>query len=214
MTDDNDHDRQPDLDAEKLTDEPMDAAIQVASDSARDGRLALAGGGVMLLGALRSLARGQWRTLPKAVVGAGLVAIGLRQQRTDEAVTFEPELDEVDGGTEGKDESDQARAAQEPPVDIDADERGKPIEFADETHEAEDPRQEDDEETEIDLSETETAAEPAEATGPDAEQAQPTQTDSTEPEETPEEDADDKQVEPGEDASGKQVEPDDADETN
>jgi hypothetical protein len=199
MTDEYDHDRQPDHEAEELTDEPIDAAMQVASDSARDGRLALAGGGVMLLGALRSLARGQWRTLPKAVVGAGLVAIGLRQQRAEEAVTFEPELDEIDGETESKDESDQARAAQEPPVDIDADERGKPIEFADETHEAEDPRRETDEETDIDLSETETAAEPAEAAGPDAEQAEPTQTDSTEPEETPEEDASDMKVESDED---------------
>ncbi|WP_394739215.1 hypothetical protein [Natronococcus roseus] len=114
MTDEYDHDLQGE-ELEELADDPMDAAREIAGESARDGRLAVVSGGLMLLSTLRSVARGQLRALPKAAVGAGLVAIGLRQRRTSEPTTFEPDLDEVDGETEDKETSDEAAAAAERP---------------------------------------------------------------------------------------------------
>ena len=227
MTDEYDHD----LQTEELPDDPMDAARDIAGESARDGRLAVVSGGLMLLSTLRSVARGQLRAIPKAAVGAGLVGIGLRQRRTAEPTTFEPDLDEVEGGTDDKETSDEAAAAAERPdagqesqIDAEgdvheepqlgeADDDGSEIEFTDDPEEGEprskpdadtgdeDPRRTtDDEKTEVDVSDTAMAGEVAEATGPDPEQAEPSQTDATEPEETPEEDASDMKVEPDEDA--------------
>ncbi|MFC4439231.1 MULTISPECIES: hypothetical protein [Natrialbaceae] len=230
MTDEHEHDLQSTVEAEgleELADDPMNAAVSVATDSARNGKLAVLGGGLLLLSTLRSLARGQLRALPKAAAGAGLLGFGLRQRASSEPTTFEPSTDEIEGETESKETSDEAHAAGERPdagqesqIDGSGDveesaqlgdegDTGSKIEFTDDPEgeeprskpdadkDQEDPRRDtDDDTTEIDVSDTAMAEETAEATGPDPEQAQPTQTDSTEPEETPEEDASDMKVEP------------------
>lgn len=245
MRDEHDHDLQSTVEAEgleELADDPMDTAMSVAIESVRDGKLAALGGGLLLLSTLRSLARGQLRTLPKAAVAAGLLGIGLRQRRSSGPTTFEPSTDEIGGETEGKKISDEARGAAERPdsgqesqIDGSGDvegaaqlgdegDTGSRIEFTDEPENAEprskpdaekdegDPRRDTDDGTEIDVSNAAMAEETSEATGPDPEQAQPTQTDATEPEETPEEDASDMKVEPDED-EGEDSEADDEDET-
>lgn len=225
MTDKYDHDPQSTgevEDANEQTADPMDTAVAVVSDSARDGRLAVLGGGALLLSTLRSIARGQLRAIPKAAVGAGLLGIGLRQRQSDDASTFEPSLDEIDGETDDKTASDDAHAIREnagpgeETLEGDADDEGSRIEFTDDADDSEprskpdidadeeDPRRNDDDDgsVEIDVSEPAMADEAGEATGPDPEQAQPAQTDSTEPEASPdvEEDASDMQVEPDDDA--------------
>lgn len=204
------------------TDEPVETAIEIASGGPT-GALSMAGGAVLLLWAVQSLARRQLRAIPKAIAGVGLLRVGLRKRRASERSTFEPDvLDEESAKTsdeahtaatrETPDPGEQPR--EDPASDAETadteDEDGK-IEF---THdeagdreeprskpdldaEAEDPRRdEDDEEVEIDVSESALADEASEAAGPSPEQAQPSQTDATEPEETPEEDASDMKVEP------------------
>lgn len=118
MTDEHNHDLQSTVEAEgleELTDDPMNAAVSVATESARDGKLAVLGGGLLLLSTLRSLARGQLRALPKAAVAAGLLRFGLRQRGSSGPSTFEPDTDEIEAGTEGKETSDEANAAAERP---------------------------------------------------------------------------------------------------
>ncbi|WP_265108734.1 hypothetical protein [Halosolutus halophilus] len=235
MTSDHDHDPQSDVGMERLADReevssPMKMAVAAARGGARNGALALAGGGVVLLSAVRSLARGQPRAIPKGLVGAGLVGVGLRQRRSGDRSTFQPRTDEIEGGTEGKAVSDAAHAAAERPdsgreSQIDASgeiddssqlgdegDTGSKIEFTDDAAESEpyskpgveggeeDPRRDTgDDSVTIDVSDSATAEEMSEATGPDPEQAQPTQTDAIEPEETPSEDASEMQVDPDED---------------
>ncbi|NUC74586.1 hypothetical protein HTZ84_20180 [Haloterrigena sp. SYSU A558-1] len=238
MSEEHDHDLSTELPTEateKLdeydVDDPIGAVLSVVGGDLK-AAVSLLGGGVALLSALRSLGKGQLRAIPKAAVAAGLLSYGLRNRGGDEAETFQPTLDDIEGGTEGKDVSDAAHAAAERPdsgqeseIDASGDvhesaqlgdegETGSRIEFSDETDEEEtrtkpdhvgdeeDPRRDtdDDETVEVDVSDTAMAEETSEATGPDPEQAQPTQTDATEPEETPEEDASDMKVDPGEEA--------------
>lgn len=239
MSEEHDHDLATELPTEateKLdeydVDVPIDTALSIVGGDFKSV-VPLLGGGVVLLSALKSIGKGQLRAIPKAAVAAGLLSYGLRNRGGGEAETFRPTLDEIEGGTDGKDVSDAAHAAAERPdsgqeseIDADGDvhesaqlgdegETGSRIEFTDETDEEEtrtkpdhvgdeaDPRRDtgdDDETVEVDVSDTAMAEETAEATGPDPEQAQPSQTDAIEPEETPEEDASDMKVEPDEDA--------------
>ncbi|EMA41829.1 hypothetical protein [Halobiforma nitratireducens] len=141
--------------------------------------------------------------------------------------TFEPDVSDVASGTEGKTTTDQAHAAGTRPEhgrgprveddgslgDDDGSRTGTGIEFTDDGEaeprskpgidEEHDPRRnvadDEDEGVQIDVSDTAMADEASEAAGPDPEQAQPAQTDATEPEETPEEDASHMKVEPDED---------------
>ena len=240
MSEEHDHDLAAELPteaAEKLDEydvqEPVETVTSVIGGDLKTV-LPLLGGGVLLLSALKSLGKGQLRALPKAAVAAGLISYGFRNRASsDEAETFEPSFDEIEGGSD-KDVSDAAAAAAERPdtgqqSEIDAEgevhesaqlgeegETGSRIEFsddedADETRtkpehvgDEEDPRRntddDDDETVDIDVSDTAMAEETSEATGPDPEQAQPAQTDATEPEETPEEDASDMKVDPGEES--------------
>lgn len=118
MTDEHEHDLQSTVEAEgleELADDPMNTAVSVATNSARDGKLAVLGGGLLLLSTLRSLARGQLRALPKAAAGAGLLKFGLRQRASSGPTTFEPSTDEIEGETDGKETSDEAHAAAERP---------------------------------------------------------------------------------------------------
>ncbi|SDQ37901.1 hypothetical protein [Natronobacterium texcoconense] len=243
MTDNQDHDHDlsaddtidrltPDEDLE--TRDPISSVVSLSNALPR-GTISVAGGGLLLVSALRSLAKGQLRAIPKAIAGGGLVRYGLERrsrERDEGPSTFEPDTGDVAGGTDGKDVSDQAHAAGSrhdlgrtsetgPEGDVsssaqlgderDAESEGE-IEFTDGEDEGEtrskpdatdtdDPRRNtDDDDVEIDVSDTAMADEPAEATGPDPEQAQPSQTDATEPEETPEEDASHMKVDPDEDA--------------
>lgn len=248
MTEEHDHDMTNDLTAKLPDDElerieelspqtPIDAAKSVAAGDVPKWALPLAGGGLLLVSALRSVLKGQLRAIPKAAAGAGLLRYGLGKRRadssassapgSDETSTFEPaNLEDVEGGTEGKAMSDEAATATGSPEGVDIDETGEipdeanfgeedsgaRIEFvdddgtpsADEPHSTpdldegtEDPRLDDeDDDVEIDLSQSATAEEASEAAGPSPGQAQPAQTDTTEPEETPEEDASNMKVDP------------------
>ena len=235
MSEEHDHDLPSELptDAtEKLeeydVDEPVAAVTSLVGVDPRTV-LSLLGGGVLLMSALKSLAKGQMRALPKAAAAAGLFSYGLRHRVPgDEVETFQPSFDEIEGGSDEKDVSDAAASdvsqseageldeSGDKPDAVQEDVEGDRIEFTDDGDEEEprtkpesvggeeDPRRDtnddDDEAVEIDVSDSAMAEEASEATGPDPEQAQPAQTDATEPEETPEEDASDMKVEPGEEA--------------
>ncbi|AEH38463.1 hypothetical protein [Halopiger xanaduensis] len=261
MSEDPDHDLTADLpgaDEERLEEladraplDPETAKDAVNGPDIPAGTLSLAGGGLLLLSALRSAGRGQLRAIPKGIAAAGLLGyglgkrdsdgdvglqsstgLGLRADDEDDSSTFEPtSVEDVESGSNGKETSDAAAAAanrpdlsqqsemdpetgeiEESPI-IDADEDGgSEIEFTEDADgskgdleaEDDDPRRDtadDDEPLEIDVSDSAMADEPSEAAGPTAEQAQPTQTDSTEPEETPDEDASDMKVEPDDEES-------------
>ncbi|SIR67078.1 hypothetical protein [Natronorubrum thiooxidans] len=236
MSEDHDHDPMADVPMADRTDDletpdPVETALSATPGDSTRELVSLLGGGVLLLSALRSLGRGQLRAIPKGVAGAGLISYGLRNRRSSESPPFEPRVDEIDSGTEGKETSDEAHAAgerldagRESQIDANGkiddsaqlgDERdggeGSRIEFTDDAAdtgprskpddvgESDDPRRNtDDDATEIDVSDSAMADEVSEAVGPDPEQAQPTQTDATEPEETPSEDASHMNVDPDE----------------
>lgn len=251
MSEEHDYDLAAEIPTEKLeeydVEKPVETAISIAGDPTRV-LLPVLGGGLLLLSALRSLVRGQFRAIPAGAVGAGLLSYGLRNRRSIGPETFEPSMEEIEGGTDGKETSDQASAAAERndsgrASQIDAEgeidesaqlgdegETGSRIEFTDDAEgdeprtkpehagDEEDPRRDtddDDDTVEVDVSDTAMAEEVAEATGPDPEQAQPSQTDATEPEETPEEDASDMKVDPDEesDSTDDETEADADDET-
>ena len=234
MTDNHDQADVPIDDIEQLDDleatEPVETAVSMASEATRGATLSLAGGGVLLVAALRSLVRGKARAIPLGLAGAGMIRYGLGKRRSseDEAPTFEPSTDAVESGTAGKETTDEASAAAGRAEDVDVDETGEipaeaeldeeeggsRVEFTEdepgdreaprpkpdlEDDDASDPRRTDDdadEPAEIDLSQSAMAEEASEAAGPSPEQAQPSQTDATEPEETPEEDASHMKVDP------------------
>ena len=238
MADEHDHDLTADVPMEDRVDnletpDPVETALSVTTADIRRELVPLLGGGALLLSALRSLGRGQLRALPKGAAGVGLISYGLRNRRSSDDSTLEPRAAEIDSGTEGKELSDEARAAaerldsgRESQIDADGeiddtaqlgDERdsgeSSRIEFTDNAADAEprskpdeddgsdDPRRNaDDDTTEIDISDSAMAEEVSEATGPDPEQAQPTQTDATEPESTPDDDAAPTNSEPDEES--------------
>lgn len=255
MSEDPDHDltaELPGADQERLEEladrAPLDPETAKDAVSGLDipaGTLSLVGGGLLLLSALRSAGRGQLRAIPKGVAAAGLLSYGLGKRDAagefgvrsstglglrsdeDESSTFEPEsVEDVEGGSDGKETSDTAAAAasrpdlsqqsemdpetgeieESPTIDADGD-GGSEIEFTEDADgskggleaEDDDPRRDtadDDEPLEIDVSDSAMADEASEAAGPTSEQAQPAQTDSVEPDETPEEDASHMKVEP------------------
>ncbi len=214
MTDQPDHDSPTHLPIDDLG--VPTAPLETVRERAGPGDISLLGGGLALLAAVRAAQRGQLRTIPLGLAGGWLLRHGLSTRRgTDEALTFEPTSD---AGAE-KSVSDQAAAANErgEPIHVDepaaGDEGGSRIEFTEpgdrevsqSTPDLEteaDPRRttpDEDAEAEIDLSESATAEEASEAAGPSPEQSQPTQTDTTEPEETPAEDASELAIDPDED---------------
>lgn len=230
MSEEHDHDLATDIPTEQMerieeleAGNPIETVRSLVPGDLKRELLPLLAGGVLLLSALRSLGRGQLRTVPKAAAAAGLLGYGLRNRRSSGTETFEPEMGEIEGGTEGKETSDQAKAAGGTIGDRDIDEdggvpdsaqkekSGSQIEFTQDSGprtkpesvgETEDPRRNtDDDSVEIDVSDSAMAEEASEAAGPAPEQAQPSQTDATEPEETPEEDASDMKVEPDDENS-------------
>ena len=133
MSEEHDHDLATELPTEateKLdeydVDNPIDTVLSVVGGDLKTVLVPLLGGGVALLSALRSLGKGQLRAIPKAAVAAGLLSYGLRNRGGDEAETFQPTLDDIEGGSDSKDVSDAAHAAAERPdsgqeSEIDAD---------------------------------------------------------------------------------------------
>ncbi|WP_339102291.1 hypothetical protein [Haloterrigena salinisoli] len=122
MSEEHDHDLATELPteaAEKLdeydAEKPMEAVTSVVSGDLKTVLLPLLGGGAVLLSALKSLGKGQLRAIPKAAIAAGLLGYGLRNRGGDEAETFQPTLDEIEGGSDDKDVSDAAHAAAERP---------------------------------------------------------------------------------------------------
>ncbi|OVE84666.1 hypothetical protein [Natronolimnobius baerhuensis] len=248
MTEEHDHELTTELPGDEIAPDersaqsPLEAIQSLEPGDIPSGTVPLAGGGLLLVSALRSVLRGQLRAIPKAIAGAALLKFGLGRRRTDsseEETTFEPtSIEGVEGGSDDKETTDAAHAANQPEasrksldddtVDSKDDDSSADIEFTDDVDEPRtkpetdadeaDPRRntaeesEDDEAVEIDVSDAAIAEENAEAAGPDPEQAQPSQTDSIEPEETPAEDASHKKIDPEDDSSADASDDEDADE--
>ncbi|WP_226004306.1 hypothetical protein [Natrinema salinisoli] len=230
-----------DLEDLESLDVPTERIASMASDAIGSGTVSLLGGGLLLAAAIRSMAADRSRAIPLAIAGSGLVGFGLHRHRSSDEPSPEG-VPDVEGGTEGKETSDQASAAAErvdsgreseigaegeiseeggietasetdsepdftDEPDEDPTQSGPTLDESEET----DPRRETDAEgTEIDVSDSAMADETSEATGPTPEQAQPTQTADTEPEESPAADASEMKVEPP-DEDGSDSETDDGD---
>ncbi|TYT63000.1 prolipoprotein diacylglyceryl transferase [Natrialba swarupiae] len=225
MTEEHDHDVAVDVSSDDEPPVTADRATgtvrSTVTEGVETGVIPLASGGVLLLSALRSAIRGQLRAIPKGIVGATLLRYGVRKRRSSERTE---ESAASDAGPDRRGESepsaeaaaasdrpDSGREGRLEPSDDDAEESR--VEFVDEEgvseprsrpatdgEESRDPRRTvNDDPVEIDVSEPAMADEVSEATGPDPEQAQPAQTEATEPEPTPTEDAPESAVESDED---------------
>lgn len=212
--------------------------VTTLRDGSRDGTVALVGGLAALFVAVRSRSRGRIRAIATALTGVGLIGHGLRKRRRarDADVAFDrvttprqKPSDDAHAATVRQGHEDPFDAEDEPAGDeatddveftTDPDEPAPKPGLEDET--SGDPRRRTDDEAEVDLSESATAAEESEAAGPDPAQAQPAQTDPTEPEADPDADVGhegvdelenhaelDEDGKADEDASHKRVESDD-----
>lgn len=205
----------------------MTAASRIAERS-RDGSLATFAGGALLARALL-LRRNRRRAVIEGLAGAMLVGIGLRQRRPSGSTipTRDTERDRRETGTsEERADSHEAGASPRGTADEAEVETASPdeggIRFTEDQDEGEgstpqldesvpgDPRLDtDDEPTDVDLSAPSLADEASEATGPVAEQAQPTQTEATEPERSPAEDGGNASEDAGAEAVDEEDEPTD-----
>lgn len=190
----------------------MDAAASI-TQRGKDGSLTMLAGGTLLVRSIRSR-RNRGPAVAQALVGAALVAFGLRRRRSGGDRFPADDTGTIDrsgtGTSEQRAESQQhdvnpRGTSGEPDVEKTAPGEGS-VRFTEEQNERmgsephlddpspEDPRlndedeDEDEEPTGVDLSEASLADEASEATGPTPEQAQPTQTEETEPEQSPPED--------------------------
>lgn len=140
MTEDSDHDLPADLPgadeahleevADRAPIDPETAKDAVTGVDLPAGTLSLAGGGLLLVSALRSAGRGQLRAIPKGLAAVGLLSYGLGERDSsggfgvrsssglgpgfgsDDASTFEPsDVEGVEEGTADKESSDAAAAA-------------------------------------------------------------------------------------------------------
>ncbi|QLG49385.1 hypothetical protein [Natrinema halophilum] len=231
MTDHHDHDTATNGSTNRLDDVTdlegddvptgTDDAASPATVGVASGTLPLVGGGLLVLAAIRSRIENRTRAMLLGITGIGLIGLGFRKRRSSEAA----DVPEVEGGTEGKETSDEAASAanridsgrvseiepdgeiaDEPEIgesrtaesdieyteEADEEPRQRPGIEAEET----DPRRDTDAEVAVDVSNSAMADEESEATGPSSEQAQPTQTEGTEPEASPAEDASHMKVDP------------------
>jgi hypothetical protein len=92
---------------------PIGDAASVAADALESGTLPLIGGGLALAAAIRSMAAKRRRAIPLAIVGTGLVGFGLSNRRSRGESGIETGMSDIEGGTEGKETSDEASAAAE-----------------------------------------------------------------------------------------------------
>lgn len=198
--------------SEEETGDTRASAVTFLTDRTRDGTLPLIAGATLVARALRP---SRSNTLLHGLAGTGLVGVGLRQRRarTDHQADSADEPDVQTGSSEQRAESHQSETNPrgtdgEPDVATDTEADEGAIQFTEDQPDGsgsmpdldepadEDPRLDDEATTEISLSEASLADEASEAAGPAPEQAQPTQTDEIEPEETPEEDSSEKRVDP------------------
>ncbi|MDJ1432569.1 hypothetical protein [Halostagnicola sp. A-GB9-2] len=170
------------------------------------GQLAL-GGGLLKLGQYQRRNR-DGTAVERALAGRGALDGGGEDETATDQTDGKAPSDEAHAATERHDLGRVSQTDEDGDVSSDAefgtsrdDDSESEIEFTEETDaeprdrpgidaEDDDPRRNTgDERVEIDVSDSALADEPAEATGPDPEQAQPSQTEGTEPEGTIEEDA-------------------------
>ncbi len=251
MTPHTDHDATTDVPTSEVEaleelDTPIGRVATMASDALESETLPLIGGGLMLVAAIRSLAANRQRAIPLGIAGGALVGHGLRNRRSSAESELDEGVPEIEGGTPGKETSDQASAAadrvdagrvsevqpggeiaDEPEIDETRDE-GSEVEYTKEPDgdqsrsrpdlgsvEADPRRDTEHDEVAVDVSEAAMADEESEATGPDPRQAQPTQTEDTEPDESPAEDASHMKVDPPDaDESESESAPDETDTTD
>ncbi|MFD1563511.1 hypothetical protein ACFR99_08110 [Haloarchaeobius amylolyticus] len=116
MTTDTDHDATADVSTSEVEaleelDTPVGRATSIVSQTLESGTLPLVGGGLVLAAAIRSLTANRPRAIPLGIAGGALVGLGLRNRRS----SGEPEpgegVPDVEGGTAGKQTSDEASAA-------------------------------------------------------------------------------------------------------
>lgn len=173
----------------------------------RDGTIPLLAGATVFVRTLR--ARGnQNHTTGRSLVAASLIGIGIWQRRQRRATsTGEHDVEHYTGSGTFDQRADSHQkdtnprdTASEPDVETKTDPEEGSIQFTDEQKDGPqsnsdiddtsgDPRIDDEDVTEVDISQASMADEASEAAGPSSVQSQPTQSDNTEPEETPEEDA-------------------------
>ena len=225
-------------DLEQL-DTPIGRAAAITADALESGTLPLVGGGLMLGAAIRSLAANRQRAIPLGIAGGALVGLGLQNRRSSREGV--PDVESQTAGKETSDEASAAadridagrvsevqpgdEIADEPEIDETRDE-GSEVAFTEEPDDdrsrsrpdlgaaSKDPRRDtEDDEVAVDVSDAALADEESEATGPDPRQAQPTQTEDTEPDESPAEDASNMTVDPP-DTDESESESDDTDATD
>ncbi|SEW14999.1 prolipoprotein diacylglyceryl transferase [Natrinema salifodinae] len=249
MSEPHDHDAATDVSIDEIGDleefeelteleGPTGRVASMVTPALSSGTGPMVAGGLLLAAAIRALAANRSRAIPLGIAGTGLFGYGLYTRRSsDDAASGVPD---VEGGTEGKESSDEASTATGsddevaggPDAGDDDAESVEQIEFIEtddeprqkpglDSDEEEDPRRDTDEDVEIDLSDAAMADEASEATGPDPEQAQPAQVEDTEPDESPTEDASHMKVDPSEadeseseaDATDEPAEDDESDES-
>lgn len=182
------------------TDRPLrDRASRIADTATeRDalGTAAMLGGGTLLASALRSRS-GQHRAA-RGIAGVGLLGLGVAQRLAPGVL---PSGDDLPVGRGREADVNPRGTGDEPPVDTKTPPDEGRVQFTD--HQDEDPRPKPEADdgphdprvdgangpVTVDLSTSAMADEESEATGPTSEQAMPTQTDPTEPDRTPPEDA-------------------------
>lgn len=139
------------------------------SHRSTDGSVALLAGVTLLIRAVLK-DRSRFRTTGTMIVGSGLILLGMYQRRSRPR-----ERDEHDNEDVSNEKIGVAGVQEQSERPSDESEAG-------------DPRVSDDERSGTDLSETSTAAEESEVTGPTPEQAEPTKTRESEPVESEEDD--------------------------
>ena len=116
MTTDTDHDATTDLSPSEVEnleqlDTPIGRVTSITADALESGTLPLVGGGLMLGAAIRSLAANRLRAIPLGIAGSALVGLGLRTRRSSDEFERGEGVPDVEGGTPGKETSDEASAA-------------------------------------------------------------------------------------------------------
>lgn len=211
------------VDAEEA-ESPRSRAKTLLTEQTKNGSIPLVAGGTLILRAIGG-GGGLVRKTGRMVAGTALVGLGLRQRRRHRPTSAADELEEnaegemgtVDQRIDSHEEGVNPRDTDsEPEIDQKTEPDEGSIQFTDDQEESQskpdleddstgDPRTDDDDQTEIDISEASMADEANEAAGPSSVQAQPTQTDSIEPEESPEEDASHLQADESDDEDDKKT---------
>jgi len=144
----------------------VETAAPVVGEHGRKGTFSFAAGGITILKAIRTIPRSKSRALARFVVGAGWIAIGLLQRKR------------LGGGEESDSDGSEASQAGE---DGEGSSMGTRNQRPRTSFAGDEAAGDEEESTVEDLSEVETATEPAEAAGPSPGDAVPSQTKSDEP---------------------------------